>query len=337
MKGVRSGCCAPVAMRDGNTACASPQADIVRERAVRTRVPGYTKPDDARMVLVPAGSFLMGADDDDGFETDGEGPVREVELSEYLIDATAVHNRDFAAFVEDTGYVTDAERTGWSFVFHALLRPEERRAARRGIVPGAPWWLAVDGASWRAPEGPRSTLDDRGEHPVVHVSWRDADEYAAWCGKRLPTEAEWERAARGGLSQARYPWGDVLKPDGRHRCNIWQGRFPDINTGEDGFLGTAPVDAFAPNGFGLYNMSGNVWEWCDDWWSASWHAEAGAATRRDPPGPDAGDAKVIKGGSYLCHASYCNRYRVAARTCNAVDSSTGHMGFRCAADARVRA
>jgi len=273
----------------------------------------------------------MGGNDADGFVADGEGPVREVLLSSYLIDAKAVSNHEFAAFAEDTGYVTDAERFGWSFVFFALLDPQDRKAAPRA-VPDSQWWLAVDGACWRAPEGIKSNVEDRPDHPVVHVSWRDAAMYAAWCGKRLPTEAEWERAARGGLQQAKFPWGNDLKPEGRHRCNIWQGRFPDINTGEDGFLGTAPVDAFSANDYGLYNMSGNVWEWCADWWSTSWHAEARLETRQNPQGPASGDAKVIRGGSYLCHASYCNRYRVAARTHNNVDSSTGHMGFRCAAD-----
>jgi sulfatase modifying factor 1 len=318
----RGRCCAPVAMR-AETA----RTDVVVRSRTRDR-------DDIEggMVRVPAGTFLMGCNDVDGFVDDGEGPVREVALSSYLIDSTAVRNREFAEFVEDTGYVTDAERIGWSFVFHALLRPEDRRAARSGVVADAPWWLAVDGACWRAPEGRDSNVEDRAEHPVVHVSWRDAAAFAAWRGKRLPTEAEWERAARGGLQQARYPWGDELKPEGRHRCNIWQGRFPDINTGEDGFLGTAPVDAFAANDYGLYNTSGNVWEWCADWWSASWHVPATRETRNDPRGPNDGTAKVIRGGSYLCHASYCNRYRVAARTHNGVDSSTGHMGFRCAAD-----
>jgi formylglycine-generating enzyme required for sulfatase activity len=285
------------------------------------------------MVLIPAGTFSMGNDDDDAFADDGEGPVRDVRLSSYRIDAHAVTNRAFAAFIDATRYVSDAERHGWSFVFHALLRPDARSAAANRAPPDAPWWLAVDGATWRSPEGPGSGIDDRLDHPVVHVSWNDASAYAAWAGKRLPAEAEWERAARGGLERARYPWGDELKPAGRHRCNIWQGRFPEINTGDDGYLATAPADAFEPNGFGLYNMSGNVWEWCADWWSPSWHVEASAATRADPRGPSSGDTKVIRGGSYLCHASYCNRYRVAARSSNGPDSSTGHMGFRCAADA----
>jgi len=192
-------------------------------------------------------------------------------------------------------------------------------------------WLAVDGATWWAPEGPGSSVDERPHHPVVHISWHDAAAYAAWRGARLPTEAEWEMAARGGLVQAKYPWGDELIGRGRHRCNIWQGSFPTDNTGEDGYLATAPVNAFEPNGYGLYCVAGNVWEWCADWWSVDWHAEARPETRVDPAGPPEGICKVIRGGSHLCHHSYCHRYRVAARTANTPDSTTGHMGFRCAA------
>jgi formylglycine-generating enzyme required for sulfatase activity len=313
-------CCAPAGVRDPTAEPATP-ALAARARAGIER----------GMVRIEGGAFLMGSDDEDAFPDDGEGPVREVVLLPYWIDAQAVCNRDFAAFAGDTGYVTDAERFGWSFVFYALLDPADRRAARPGVVPDAPWWLAVDGASWHCPEGVGSSLGDRLDHPVVHVSWRDAAAYAAWAGKRLPTEAEWENAARGGLVRAKFPWGDELRPGGEHRCNIWQGRFPEINTGEDGFLATAPVHSFAPNGYGLYNVAGNVWEWCNDWWSATWHAQASPRTRHDPRGPPAGEAKVIRGGSYLCHASYCNRYRVAARASNNIDSSTGHTGFRCAA------
>jgi sulfatase modifying factor 1 len=316
-------------------ACCTPTG--ARAMAPRESLALPTPPRDARqiergMVRVPGGTFVMGGDDPEGFPADGEGPVREVVLSPYLIDATAVSNGEFAEFVGASGYITDAERDGWSFVFYALLGPDQRRAARQGVVPDAPWWLGVDGACWRAPEGPRSSVAARPDHPVVHVSWRDAAAYAAWCGKRLPTEAEWENAARGGLAQAKYPWGNELRPDGEHRCNIWQGRFPEINTGDDGFLATAPVAAFTANGYGLFNTSGNVWEWCADWWSAAWHVDATPETRHNPTGPRNGGAKVIRGGSYLCHASYCTRYRVAARTYNNIDSSTGHMGFRCAAD-----
>lgn len=275
----------------------------------------------------------MGGSDADAFEADGESPVRTVEVAPFYIEPSAVTNRRFAAFVKATGHVTDAERLGWSYVFHLQIGREARPFVIDGSVPEAPWWSGVRGASWRAPEGPGSAIDTRPDHPVVHVSWSDASAYAAWAGRRLPTEAEWEKAARGGLEQARYPWGDDLTPRGRHRCNIWQGTFPVRNTAEDGHLGTAPVKAFAPNAFGLYNMAGNVWEWCADRWSSTWHVQDLPATRIDPVGPPTGDAKVIRGGSFLCHSSYCNRYRVAARSQNTPDSSTGHMGFRCAASA----
>jgi formylglycine-generating enzyme required for sulfatase activity len=162
---------------------------------------------------------------------------------------------------------------------------------------------------------------------VVHVSWRDAVAFCDWAGLRLPTEAEWEYAARGGLEQKRFPWGDEREPDGEHRMNVWQGTFPSENTLDDGFFGTAPADSFVANGFGLHNTSGNVWEWCADWFDSGY---PGVSPSSNPSGPEVGEAKVIRGGSYLCHDSYCNRYRVAARTSNTPDSTTGNMGFRCA-------
>jgi formylglycine-generating enzyme required for sulfatase activity len=280
------------------------------------------------MVQVPGGRYLVGTDSPVGFPDDGEGPVREVTLSPFHIDPTVVTNRQFATFVRETAHVTDAERYGWSYVFHLLLADSARGAVRDGVVPGASWWLPVDGATWHSPDGPGSTVDRRPNHPVVHVSWNDAAAYAAWAGKRLPTEAEWEVAARGGLEQATYPWGDELLPRGRARCNIWEGRFPSQSSKP---VGTVAVDAFAPNGYGLHNVAGNVWEWCSDWWSADWHAAESPATRLDPRGPGTGSARVTRGGSYLCHESYCNRYRVAARTSSTPDTSTGHIGFRCAA------
>ncbi|MGN9847466.1 SUMF1/EgtB/PvdO family nonheme iron enzyme, partial [Nonomuraea sp. H19] len=183
------------------------------------------------MMAIPGGTFLMGAEDPDGWAADGEGPVREVTLSPFLIDPVCVSNAKFATFVKATGYQTDAERYGWSFVFHRFADP---RHVINGTVPGAPWWVAVAGAGWRCPDGPGSDVRSRQNHPAVHVSWNDAAAFAAWAGKRLPTEAEWEMAARGGLTQARYPWGNELTPRGRHRCNIWQGTFPYVNTGDDG-------------------------------------------------------------------------------------------------------
>ena len=284
------------------------------------------------MVHVRGGNFRMGGDDPDAFPEDGEGPVRTVQLSPFFIDATSVTNRKFATFVKATGYVTDAERFGWSYVFQLFIGPQQRGYVRDGGVPQAPWWLAVKGASWRNPEGPGSDIGNRPQDPVVHVSWRDASAYATWAGKRLPTEAEWELAARGNLERARYPWGNELTPKGRWRCNIWQGDFPSRNTAEDGHVGAAPVKSYAPNGMGLYEMSGNVWEWCRDYWSTTWHVNERPETRTDPAGPSDGDSRVTRGGSYLCHDSYCNRYRVAARTHNTPDSSTGNIGFRCVTD-----
>ena len=261
------------------------------------------------MVRLPGGTFRMGNDDQAANPGDGESPVRAVEVAAFLIDPHAVSVARFAAFIDATGYVTEAERFGWSFVFAGLLAPEQ--VSTTPAVPGTPWWRRVDGASWRLPEGPGSGVDQRSDHPVVHVSWTDAAAYAAWAGRRLPTAVEWEYAARGGLDQARYPWGDDLTPNGERRCNIWQGDFPVASLAER--VGTEPVDAYSPNRYGLHNAVGNVWEWNADWWTA-------------------GQSRVLRGGSYLCHDSYCNRYRVAARTSNTPDSSSGHIGFRCAAD-----
>ena len=271
----------------------------------------------------------MGAEDRSGFPADGEGPMREVELSPFFIDETAVTNAEFGRFVRATRYRTEAERYGWSFVFHLFVSKKIGREITQAVAE-APWWWRVDGASWRRPNGPGSGIGRLMDHPVVHISWNDAQAYCRWAGKRLPTEAEWEMAARGGLVGMTYPWGNDLTPDGTHMCNIWQGDFPDVNTSDDGFVGTAPARHFDPNGFGLYNVAGNVWEWQADWFSPTFHRDG---PRVNPVGPTSGASRVIRGGSYLCHHSYCNRYRVAARSANTPDSSTGNMGFRCAADA----
>jgi sulfatase modifying factor 1 len=267
----------------------------------------------------------MGTEAPDGYPADGEGPVHSVRLSPFAIDACAVSNARFSAFADATGHVTDAERYGWSFVFGGLL-PDDFEATRG--VAHAPWWRQVEGADWRHPEGPQSDLSGRHDHPVVHVSWRDAEAFCAWSDTRLPTEAEWEYAARGGVAGAPFPWGAELEPGGEHRMNVFQGRFPAENTRADGYAGTAPVDAYPPNGYGLYNMTGNVWEWCADWFDPGYYA---ASPVDDPPGPPAGTHRVMRGGSYLCHASYCNRYRVDSRSASEPDSSTGNLGFRVVA------
>jgi sulfatase modifying factor 1 len=309
-------CCAPVRpfAHDAGTGRPTPAPAALASRRGMQHLPG--------------GAFLMGTDRG-GFPADGEGPVREVILSPFWIDTCAVTNHQFEKFVKATGYKTDAERFGWSFVFHLLVPPEVASKIKRK-VDGLSWWWKVPGAFWRHPEGRGTNIRDRMDHPVVHISWNDAAAYAAWAGKRLPTEAEYEYAARGGLEQKLYPWGDELTPEGQHRCNIWQGVFPTHNTAEDGFVGTAPARSYLPNGFGLFNTAGNVWEWCADWFSADFHR---TGPRRDPQGPPQGTHRVMRGGSYLCHESYCNRYRVAARTSNTPDSSSGNIGFRCVADA----
>jgi len=287
-----------------------------------------------RLVSLPGGPFRMGSEDDDVNLDDAEGPVRDAAVDAFAIAPTTVTNAEFAAFVKRTGYVTAAERFGWSFVFAPFVLAN---ASTRGAVAEAPWWMAVDGADWRHPEGPGSGVNDRANHPVVHVSHDDALAYCAWSGTRLPTEPEWEYAARGGLDGARYPWGDDLHPRDRHMCNIWQGEFPTHNTGDDGHVGTAPVRSFKPNGYGLYNTSGNVWEWTADPWEPGVGAGGIGAADGDGVGAAAdvdGDGVwAMRGGSYLCHHSYCNRYRVAARTQNTGDSSGGNLGFRIAADA----
>ncbi|HVJ98436.1 MAG TPA: formylglycine-generating enzyme family protein [Acidimicrobiia bacterium] len=272
-------------------------------------------------VELPGGTFLMGDESPLAYPGDGEGPVHEVELSPFTIDAVAVTNERFAEFVDATGYVSEAEQYRWSFVFGGLLPDDFEDTA---AVVGAEWWRQVFGADWRHPHGPQSSIDDVMNHPAVHISWNDAQAFCAWSGTRLPTEAEWEYAARAG-STGPFPWGDELEPGGEHRMNVFQGTFPAQNTVEDGYAGTAPVDVYEPNAFGLYNMTGNVWEWCSDWFDPRTYANS---PRTNPTGPPRGANKIMRGGSYLCHASYCRRYRVSARMGSEPSSTSGNVGFR---------
>ncbi|MFT5131449.1 MAG: sulfatase modifying factor 1, partial [Rhodothermales bacterium] len=281
--------------------------------------------DPTGMRVLKGGSFLMGTVDECGFPADGEGPIRELRLQPFAIDPTPVTNLQVREFVNATGYKTEAERYGWSYVFHLHVKSKYVS----GTVSGLQWWCKVDGASWRHPEGPGSNIKKRLQHPATHISWNDAAAYANWAGKRLPTEAEWEYAARGGLEQKRYAWGNEFRPGGKHMCNIFQGDFPRRDSAEDGYSGTNPVKAYKPNGHGLYDVAGNVWEWCADWFHPSFHCDAGCD---DPTGPATGDRKAMRGGSFLCHDSYCSRYRVAARTSNTPDSGGSNLGFRCVRD-----
>ena len=279
----------------------------------------------AGMHLLPSGTFWMGSDDPGAIPADGECPVRAVTVDPFFIARTPVMNFAFAEFVAETGYRTEAERIGWSYVFRNHLS----KAEKRKCDATAPWWHAVNGASWFRPFGPDSRSPATPTLPAVHVSWNDAAAFCEWSGTRLPTEAEWEYACRGGRQRKIYPWGDELTPGGRHMCNVWQGRFPDEDLAEDGFAGIAPADSFDPNGFGLFTMTGNTWEWCADYFDVDWHI---CASGFNPTGPRNGANRVLKGGSYLCHQSYCNRYRCAARTSNAPSLTTCHIGFRVVRD-----
>jgi formylglycine-generating enzyme required for sulfatase activity len=268
------------------------------------------------LAQIDAGSFLMGSESAEAMPTDGEGPVRE----------------EFLEFIESTGYVTEAEEAAWSFVFVGQLSETTRKENVLGFDENLSWWAAVRGACWKHPTGPSSSIEQLLDHPVVHISWNDASAYAQWAGKRLPTEAEWEKAARGYSSQQNFAWGESLELDGRHMCNVWQGEFPVNNSLLDGHYSTAPVRSFEANSFGLYNVSGNVWEWTADWYSSDWHANQMVETRVNPTGPATGVNKVTKGGSFLCHASYCNRYRLSARSSSAPSATFSHTGFRVASD-----
>lgn len=304
---VKTGCCPPIMDARPQTPDAPPITPGSAPRPPSVEIPG--------------GTALVGTDDPFLLD-DAEGPCRRKKVAPFRIGVTTVTNAQFAAFIEATGYVTEAERFGWSFVFWAQV-PEEI-GATQGVVD-VEWWRRVDGANWRDINGPGTAEAAwMPDHPLVQVSWNDARAYAKWIGGRLPTEAEWEHAARGGLGDVRFPWGDAEPDDTAHfPCNIWQGRFPETNLGLDGYLTTAPAQSFAPNGYGLYNLVGNVWEWTSEPFRIRSLRRQAKARQESMKG-----YKLAKGGSFLCHKSYCYRYRIAARTGNSPDSTTTHTGFR---------
>jgi formylglycine-generating enzyme required for sulfatase activity len=303
----------------------------------------------AGMVWIPGGEFWQGSDNPAMRDAQ---PRHRVQVDGFWMDRTAVTNEQFARFVDATNYVTIAERTPLAKDFPGA--PPEKLVAGSVVFspPSGPvplenhlqWWSYVKGASWRHPEGPQSNLDGRANHPVLQVAWDDATAYCQWAGKRLPTEAEFEWAARGGLDNKKFAWGDELTPSGKWMANIWQGRFPYENSMEDGFRAVAPVGSFPANGHGLHDMAGNVWEWCADWYRFDYYAKlaAGKQPVKNPQGPaDSADPsepgvakRVMRGGSYLCTDQYCTAYEVGARGKGAADTGTNHLGFRCVVNKR---
>ncbi len=271
---------------------------------------GNGNPAPKGMLLISGGEFTMGTDDGLPFE----GPAHRVAVDSFLIDAHEVTNAQFARFADATGHVTESEKLGWSGMFDPALSR----------------WTKGDGADWRHPNGPQSSHENMPDFPAVHVSWDDAVAYCAWRGARLPTEAEFEYAARGGRKKARYAWGNALTLKGAHQANLWQGEFPVDDRALDGYAGLAPVKRFAPNGFGLYDMTGNVWEWVADWYAPDYYARSPAS---NPRGPETGTQKIQRGGSWLCSENYCRGYRLAARMMTSPDSGLNNLGFRCAANA----
>jgi sulfatase modifying factor 1 len=327
---------------DGNSDASASEPPLINSA-------GAPAPAPEGMVWIPGGEFSMGSEDP---EMRDARPFHRVAVDGFWMDQTEVTNQEFTRFVKATGYVTLAERpldpkdfpgappenlVSGSVVF---TPPDTKVALNNHFV----WWRYVPGANWRHPDGPASNLEGKEKHPVVHIAFADAAAYAKWAGKRLPTEAEFEFAARGGLDRKRFAWGDEFKPGGKFQANSFQGHFPDKNTGEDGFIGSAPVGSFAANGFGLFDMAGNVWEWTADWYRPDYYQTL-AATRqvtRNPDGPadsfdpsEPGVAKrVQKGGSFLCTDEYCARYMPGGRGKGDPDTGTNHLGFRCARSTR---
>lgn len=293
-----SSCCSP--RRDTSGAVGATSTNQVRELVEQL---ARNAPQDLTMVGLSGGVFLMGSDGPEAYAADGEGPVRRVEVAPFALSPTTVTNAEFAAFILETGHRTAAELHGNSLVFAGLLTQPVR--AQAPAVRNAPWWRQVDGATWLHPTGSGQSVIDHADHPVTHVSQDDAQAYATWVGARLLTETEWEFAARGGLEQQPYPWGHEREPDGLARMNTFVGEFPDAPAAS---VGTVAVRSFDSNGYGLYNMTGNVWEWTSSTFG---------------PG-----TVVTRGGSYMCHASYCRRYRTSARSAVTPDTSLGHTGFR---------
>jgi formylglycine-generating enzyme len=305
------------------------------------------------MAWIPGGEFTMGTDSPIGWAD--EKPAHRVRVDGFWMDETDVTNAQFRRFVEATGYVTTAEKPPDVEDILRQSQPGTPPPPKEKLVPASlvfsptegpvplndfsRWWKWTPGADWRHPEGPNSNIADRDDHPVVHVSWFDAVAYAKWVGKRLPTEAEWEFAARGGLDNKPYVWGDEKPTDTNHHANLWQGEFPYKNTAADGFERTSPVKAFPANGYGLYDMSGNVWQWCGDWYQIDLYCHrAGKGVVVNPAGPEKSfdprqpynPLRCQKGGSFLCNDSYCTRYRPSARHGCSPDTGMSHMGFRCA-------
>ncbi len=345
--------CAPLIGCQGESTEKEPDNNQLLEEQKNFANTGQIPPD---MVYIPGGMLNMGGDNEQADQD--EFPKHQVKISPFYIDIAEVTNREFAAFVQETNYVTVAERAiDWEEMSKQLppdvVKPPDSLLqpgslvfrATDGPVPldnPAYWWAWTIGANWRQPEGPGSNIEGKEDHPVVHIAWEDANAFAKWAGKRLPTEAEWEWAARGGQEDLIYPWGNDDVNDNPQLANFWQGMFPHDNKLEDGFYTTAPIKSFPPNPYGLYDMAGNVWEWCSDWYRHDYYAlsDRPRSMPENPRGPTSSfdpqeptiPKRVIRGGSFLCNDNYCSGYRVARRMKSSPDSGFNHTGFRCVQD-----